>query len=220
MRHENLLIDQRNKRLEETNIRLGQKEQALFLKERDVVIREAKIMEAEPFLSIARRLQNTGLEFEAILPWIETVTEVAQGTDPRTAAQYIAYELSAFRKLGGLQKELESVQKQLEMLKTVTAQRERGLNMLAELESKGVSLDVVYELSRVLDLQKIAAELALRTDPWSNFSQCVVGHNGYINGYNPSKSQYDSNHVNNDLPGVNNSETTNNGHVVDIEKSK
>ena len=54
------------------------------------------------------------------------------------------------------------------MLKTATAQRERGLNMLAELENKGVSLDVIYELSRVLDLQKIAKELSARTDPWSN----------------------------------------------------
>src|SRR5215831_11894700 len=104
IRHENLLIDRRNKRLEEMNIRLRQKEQALFLKERDIVIREGKIMEAEPFLSLARRLQNTGLEFDAILPWIETLTEVVQmqRTDPRTAAQYIAYELSAFCKLGGL----------------------------------------------------------------------------------------------------------------------
>jgi len=40
--------------------------------------------------------------------------------------------------------------------------------MLAELESKGVSLDVIYELSRVLDLQKIAKELSVRTNPWSN----------------------------------------------------
>ena len=40
--------------------------------------------------------------------------------------------------------------------------------MLAELENKGVSLDVVYELSRVLDLQKIAKELSVRTDRWSN----------------------------------------------------
>ena len=39
MRHENSLIDRRNKRLEETNIQLGRKEQALLLKERDVVIK-------------------------------------------------------------------------------------------------------------------------------------------------------------------------------------
>src|SRR5215469_1786392 len=133
LKHESLIIEQKQKGLDERMKKVEQKE-------RDLVIRETIVSEAELFLPIVRRLQNMGLEFDAILPWIETVTEVAQGTDPRTAAQYIAYELSAFRKLGGLQKELESGQKQLEMLKTATAQRERGLNMLAELENKGVSL--------------------------------------------------------------------------------
>ena len=46
--------------------------------------------------------------------------------------------------------------------------------MLAELENKGVSLDVIYELSRVLDLQKIAKELSARTDPWSNMGVGLV----------------------------------------------
>src|SRR5215467_4126658 len=62
---------------------------------------------------------------------------------------------------------------------TATAQRERGL---AELENKGVSLDVIYELSRVLDLQKIAKELSVRTDPWSSI--IPTGQNGMNNGYN------------------------------------
>jgi len=57
---------------------------------------------------------------------------------------------------------------QFEILKTATAQRERGLNVLAELENKGVSLAVIYELSKVLDLQKIAKELSVGTNPWSN----------------------------------------------------
>jgi len=76
------------------------------------------------------------------------------------------------------------------MLKTATAQRERGLKMLTELENKGVSLDVVYELSRVLDLQKIAKELSVRTDPWSNMgvgsvpniNNISVSTQGVING--------------------------------------
>ena len=138
------MVERKRKGLDERMMQVEQNE-------RNILIREADLLEAEPFLSLARRFQKMGLEFDAILPWIETVTEVAQGTDAKTAAMYLAYELSAFRKLGGLQKELESTQKQLEMLKTATAQRERGLNMLAELENKWVSLDVVYELSRLLD---------------------------------------------------------------------
>src|SRR5215469_8111189 len=104
LKHESLVIEQKRKRLEKRMKKVEQKEQ-------NILIREADLLEAEPFLSLARRFQNMGLDFDAILPWIETVTEVAQRADPRTAAQYIAYELSAFRKLGGLQKELESGQK-------------------------------------------------------------------------------------------------------------
>jgi len=96
------------------------------------------------------------------------------------------------------------------MLKTATAQRER-----AELENKGISLAIIYELSKVLDLQKIAKELSVRTDPWSNVSQGWLGQNGYTNGKSQNVNK-DSNHVNNDLSGVNNSETINNGHLVDM----
>src|SRR5215469_18753699 len=97
LKHESLIIEQKQKGLDERMKKVEQKE-------RDLVIRETIVSESELFLPIVRRLQNMGLEFEAIIPWIETVTEVAQGTDPRIAAQYIAYELSAFSKLGGLQK--------------------------------------------------------------------------------------------------------------------
>ena len=84
------------------------------------------------------------------------------------------HEIKSYRQLGGIQKELVSARNQLQMLKTATAQRETGLNMLAELENKGVSLDVVYELSRVLDLEKIAKEISVRTNPWSNMGVGLV----------------------------------------------
>src|SRR5215469_12965818 len=97
LKHESLVVERKRKGLDERMMQVEQNE-------RNILIREADLLEAEPFLSLARRFQKMGLEFDAILPWIETVTEVAQGTDAKTAAMYLAYELSAFRKLGGLQK--------------------------------------------------------------------------------------------------------------------
>src|SRR5215813_4726103 len=120
-------------------------------------------------LSLARQFQNMGLDFDSLLPYIENLREqAARGIDFKTTATFMIHEIKSYRQLGGIQKELVSARNQLQMLKTATAQRERGLNMLAELENKGVSLDVVYELSRVLDLQKIAKEISVRTNPWSN----------------------------------------------------
>ena len=119
-----------------------------------------------------------GLDFDSLLPYIEFLREqAARGIDFKTAATFMIHEIKSYRQLGGIQKELVSARNQLQMLKTATAQRERGLNMLTELENKGVSLDVVYELSRVLDLQKIAAELAVRTIPFSQYNGSA--HNGY-----------------------------------------
>jgi len=102
------------------------------------------------------------------------------------------------------------------MINTASAQKQRDLSVLTELQKNDISLDVIYTLSKIVDLKRIAAELKIRTDPWSNFSRSVnngLGQNGYTNGYNPSKSQND--HVNDNLAGVNNSETTNNGQVVE-----
>src|SRR5215813_777439 len=122
-------------------------------------------------LSLARQFQNMGLDFDSLLPYIENLREqAARGIDFKTAATFMIHEIKSYRQLGGIQKELVSTRNQIQMLKTATAQRERGLNMLAELENKGVSLAVIYELSRVLDLQKIAKELVVRTNPWSNFN--------------------------------------------------
>ena len=56
--------------------------------------------------------------------------------------------------------------------------------MLTELE---VSLDVIYELSKVLDLQKLEAELALRTNPWIS-TQAVSNGNGSFIGQNSEKT--------------------------------
>src|SRR5215469_9115328 len=125
--------------------------------------------EAEPLLSLAHQFQSMGLDFDSLLPYIECLREqAARGIDFKTAATFMIHEIKSYRQLGGIQKELVSARNQIQMLKTATAQRERALNMLTELENKGVSLDVIYELSRVLDLQKIAKDLSARTDPWSN----------------------------------------------------
>jgi hypothetical protein len=118
-----------------------------------------------------------GLDFDSLLPYIENLREqAARGIDFKTAATFMIHEIKSYRQLGGIQKELVSARNQIQMLKTATAQRERGLNMLTELESKGVFLNVVYELSRVLDLQKIAKELSARTDPWPNMSEGSAAH--------------------------------------------
>src|SRR5215469_15746916 len=165
-RHEILVLERKKKILDIHEDQINHDLEQLEGIRLEISVRET---EAEPLLSLARQFQSMGLDFDSLLPYIENLREqAARGIDYKTAATYMVYEIKSYRQLGGIQKELESARNQLQMLKTATAQRERGLKMLTELENKGVSLDVVYELSRVLDLQKIAKELSVRTDPWSN----------------------------------------------------
>ena len=175
IRHETLVLSRREQRLQEQTIQLEREKQDFVVRERDLLVRESVVSEAEPLLPLVHQFQNMGLHFDLVLPYIEYMRcQARKGIDPKTTATYIVHVIESLYKLEGLQKELDLAQKRLEMLKTATAQRERGLNMLVELENKGVSLDVIYELSRVLDLQKIAKELSARTDPWSNINNISV----------------------------------------------
>ena len=55
---------------------------------------------------------------------------------------------------GGLQRQIEIAQGQLKMLDITCAQKERALSNLAELQKRGISMDVAtYGLSKILDLE-------------------------------------------------------------------
>jgi hypothetical protein len=101
-RHELLLIDRRKQKLEEWKAKLDQKTKQLDS-------REAQILEAEPFLAVAKQLQEMKLALEDALPWIETINEVAQmqNMNIKTAAIYVAQELRFSRQLGDLQRQIE-----------------------------------------------------------------------------------------------------------------
>jgi hypothetical protein len=42
------------------------------------------------------------------------------------------------------------------MLNTISAQKEKALSVLAELQNKGVSSDAIYGFSKILDLERMA----------------------------------------------------------------
>src|SRR5215467_14425052 len=137
-RHEILVLERKKKILDIREDQINHDLEELEGIRLEISNREA---EAEPLLSLARQFQSMGLDFDSLLPYIENLREqAARGIDFKTAATYMVYEIKSYHQLGGIQKELVSARNQLQMLKTATTQRERGLNMLAELESKFVFL--------------------------------------------------------------------------------
>jgi predicted RNase H-like nuclease (RuvC/YqgF family) len=135
-RHELLLIDRRKSKLEEWRKRLEQMQY-------DLTTREDRILESEPYLSLAKKLQEMKLSLEDALPWIETINEVAQmqNMDIKSAAIFVAQELRLNRQMGGIERQIEIAQGQLKMLDTICAQKEKALSILADFQNKGVSSD-------------------------------------------------------------------------------
>jgi hypothetical protein len=87
-RHELLVIDRRKQKLSEWRKRLEQMQY-------DLTARETRILESEPFLALARQLQEMKLALEDAVPWIETIREKAEAenVDIRTTAINVAQEL-------------------------------------------------------------------------------------------------------------------------------
>ena len=100
------------------------------------------------------------LALEDALPWIETINEVAQiqNMDIKSAGVLVAQELRLNRQFGGIQRQIEIAQGQLKMLNTISAQKEKALSVLAELQNKGVSSDAIYGFSKILDLERMGRE--------------------------------------------------------------
>jgi hypothetical protein len=111
------------------------------------------LIESEPFLTLARQLQEMKLALEDALLWIETINEVAQiqNMDNKSAGVLVAQELTL--KTIWWQRQIETAQRQLKMLNTISAQKEKALSVLAELQNKGVSSDTIYGFSKILDLE-------------------------------------------------------------------
>ena len=148
--HELLLIERRRQKLEEQRRSLERQRYEL----------EARVLEAEPFLPVARWLQDLSIGVNEAVPWIETIQEVAQNEkiDFRMAAYRVTQELRSYRQFGGLQKSIQQMEQRLAMLTMFVMQKERALMILMELQNRGVSLDEIHGLSKIIDLDRLGKE--------------------------------------------------------------
>ena len=140
-RHEMLVIDRRKGKLEEWRIKLEQRESNL----KD---RETRVFEAEPFLSVAKQLQNLGIGMEEALPWIEILREKAEveNVDIRRTAINVAQELRLYRQSGGIQKQIERANQELALVNMATIQKQQTLTVLIDLLNRGVTESQIVQL--------------------------------------------------------------------------
>jgi hypothetical protein len=153
--------------------------------------REAKVCEVEPFLPLARKLQEMKLVLEDVQPLITEIDEVTQmqNTDNKQAILYLIQQLRLNRAFGDVQRQIEIAQGQLKMLNTICAQKERGLSTLTELQNKGISLDAIYGLSKILDLERMGKEWNPLADNGQKVGQNYSMNMGQNLGQNSGQNQ-------------------------------
>jgi len=128
-------------RVEEWRKRLEQRESNL----KD---RENRVFEAEPFLSVAKQLQNLGMGMEEALPWIETIWEKAEAenVDIRTTAINVAQELRLYRQSGGIRKQIERAHQELALVNMATIQKQQAIAVLIDSLNRGVTKSQIVQL--------------------------------------------------------------------------
>lgn len=133
-RQELLVIDRRKQKLSEWRKRLEEMQY-------DLTAREARMLESEAYLPLARQLQEMKLALEDALPWIETVKEWAQmqNMDIKTAGLSVAHQLRMYRRLGGLQRSIEQARGELKMLNITITQKQEAITVLTDLLNRGVT---------------------------------------------------------------------------------
>jgi len=139
--HELLLIERRRQKLDEWKRQIDRVKYELD-------VREARCLEVEPFLPVARRLQDMKIGLEEAIPWLETIVEKAEAEkiDQKTAAYHVASELRFYRQLAGIQKAIEQARQQLSVLDMFTTHKQQALSILINLQLAGFSEKDINEL--------------------------------------------------------------------------
>ncbi len=185
-----LLIKQKWQELNEERERIVQIRQSIHQRRHDLEIRENRMVELEPLIPSVKQLQNIGISFELILPYMESLNEkaVAENIDLRTAAYNLTQDLRDYRQLGSLRKCVEQVHQQMQQAKqqlgvlyTFTAEKEPAVISLINLENAGV------KESEVIDLINIARFSKQYDSGIGQGNGCHNNNTGFVKG-NGSKA--------------------------------
>ena len=142
-----MLIEQKKKELDEQKQNITQMTYNIDERRHDLEIRENRLLELEPLIPCVKQLQNIGITFDLIIPYMETLNEkaVAENIDLKTSAYNLAHELRDYRQLGSLHKGVEQAKQQLSILDAFTAQKQQAMATLMNLQLAGFSEKEITE---------------------------------------------------------------------------
>lgn len=159
----NRIMDEKRRRQEELQL-IQQQRQELNIERQQIAhvrsnidqqtgelqIREAKLIRYESLIPSVQELQNCGIEFGTILPYITAINQkaVLESIDLKTAANNLVYEVKEYRELGHLRGTIERLKKQISALDAFDHQKQAAVTTLLNLQMAGFSEAEITELTR------------------------------------------------------------------------
>jgi prefoldin subunit 5 len=205
--HELQLIENGKRELEEERQQIELMRQSVRQEINDLKAREDKLNEIESLLPSVRELQNAGITFDLVLPYMMAINEKSalENIDLKTAAYNMMRDFREYRTLGGLRRVIENAEKQLAALGSLIREKQQAIVTLRYLQRAGFSKKDVIELvalvrmwsqgndissSRKLDTELLGNNGNLQqpgnngsSNPGSNSSPPLVNGNGINGGF-------------------------------------
>lgn len=152
------IMDEKRERLQQLQL-LGQrmqefqeKEQRIAQREHDLEARETKLNEKlneiRPLIPSVRELQNAGVTFDLIMPYVLAINEKSalEGINLKEAAYNMMQDFREYRNLMTLRRTIENAEKKLSALGKTIRQNQQAITTLTKLQAMGYTRKDIKEL--------------------------------------------------------------------------
>jgi hypothetical protein len=146
--HEFQLLEQQREELAIEKHNLDQVIQSIDQRENNLRTREAKLKEIEPLSPSVKELQDWGITFNIIFPYIMAIHQkaVEENIDLNTSASNLIHDIRENRQLGTLQSTIKHLEERVSALNELNTQKQQAVITLMNLQMAGFSEKDIAEL--------------------------------------------------------------------------
>ena len=151
-------MDEKRERLQQLQLlwqrmqEFQEKEQRIAQREHDLEARETKLNEKlneiRPLIPSVKELQNAGVTFDLIMPYVLAINEKSalEGINLKEAAYNMMQDFREYRNLMTLRRTIENAEKKLSALGKTIRQNQQAITTLMKLQAMGYTRKDIKEL--------------------------------------------------------------------------
>jgi hypothetical protein len=152
-RNQLMLIEQEFQELEKEKQQLEQIRNNIEQQKRDLKVMENRLIEYEPLIPSVKELQDWGITFTIIFPYIMAIHQKAieENIDLKTSASNLVHDIRENRRLETLQSTIKHLEERVSALNELNTQKQAAVVTLMNLQMMGYSKKDIMELIEVVN---------------------------------------------------------------------